>query len=390
MSSPRLVAIIGGTGAQGVPVVRELLKSGDYAVRVLTRDTESARFKELQSYGPVEGVVGTFASEESLRATFRGAWGAFVNIDGFNSGEKSEIFWTFRDVFRSTISSMYLFNADDSAAWELAIEEGVQFYVHGNLDYAYKKSGFRPETHAGHYDAKGRLGEWILAQNRDAAVHARMRSALLTTGPYIEMTLAQGTPFRPRVEEDGGGGAAVWRVPLAAGAVPFTALDDVGVYVRYLLDHADGEADGLDLQVSVEHVTFDEYVRAFSKITGKPARWIDNTVEEHMEITFGPAGENPAGYNADPSDPATMTLRHNFTAFFNLWRGSGGNKGIIQRDYALLDRIHPQRIKTVEEWLRRENEKGLKLGLGTLWDRIQPENLGHVLKITEDGRQGKI
>lgn len=96
MSTPRLVAIIGGTGAQGVPVVRELLKSGDYAVRVLTRDTDSARFKELQSYGPVESVVGTFASEESLRATFRGAWGAWVNIDGFNSGEKAEIFWTIR------------------------------------------------------------------------------------------------------------------------------------------------------------------------------------------------------------------------------------------------------------------------------------------------------
>lgn len=96
MSSPRLVAIIGGTGAQGIPVVRDLLESGNYAVRVLTRDTSSARFKELQSYGAIEPVVGTFASEESLRATFRGAWGAFVNIDGFNSGEKTEIFWTIR------------------------------------------------------------------------------------------------------------------------------------------------------------------------------------------------------------------------------------------------------------------------------------------------------
>lgn len=96
MSSPRLVAIIGGTGAQGVPVVRDLLQSGEYAVRVLTRDTNSARFKELQTFGAVDSVIGSFASEESLRATFRGAWGAFVNIDGFNSGEKTEIFWTIR------------------------------------------------------------------------------------------------------------------------------------------------------------------------------------------------------------------------------------------------------------------------------------------------------
>ncbi|RWA05323.1 hypothetical protein EKO27_g9771, partial [Xylaria grammica] len=146
--------IIGGTGAQGVPVVRDLLKSGDYSVRVLTRDANSARFKELQSFGPIEGVVGTFASEESLRATFRSAWGAFVNIDGFNSGEKTEMFWTIRV----------------SIAWELAIEEGVKFYVHGNIDYGYKKSGFRPEFHCGHIDAKGRIAEWILAQNRDPIV----------------------------------------------------------------------------------------------------------------------------------------------------------------------------------------------------------------------------
>ncbi|KAI8948084.1 hypothetical protein F4801DRAFT_592074 [Xylaria longipes] len=361
--SPRLVAIIGGTGAQGVPVVKELLKSGDYSVRLLTRDTNNARFKELQTYGPVEGIVGTFASEDTLRATFRGAWGAFVNIDGFNSGEKAEIFWTIRE-----------------NAWELALEEGVKFYVHGNLDYAYKKSGFRPEFHAGHYDAKGRIGEWIQLQNRDAAVRGRMRSALFTTGPYIDMTIGKNTPFPPSVED----GVAVWRAPLAQGAIPFTALDDVGVYVKWLFDNADGEADGLDLQVAVEHVTFAAYVRAFEKVTGKPARWIDDDLDEHMDTTWGPGADLPSGYNADPADPATMTMRRNFSAFFTLWRNSGGNKGVIQRDYALLDRIYPQRIKTAEEWLRRENEKG------SLWERIQPENLGHILKITEDGRTGTI
>ncbi|KAI0436722.1 hypothetical protein F4803DRAFT_556729 [Xylaria telfairii] len=385
MPTPRLVAIIGGTGAQGVPVVRELLKSGDYAVRVLTRDTDSARFKELQSYGPVESVVGTFASEESLRATFRGAWGAWVNIDGFNSGEKTEIFWTIR-VSNSSLSPTLYFiahfptNPRNRIAWELALEEGVRFYVHGNLDYGYKKSGFRPEFHSGHYDAKGRVGEWILLQNRDAAVRARMRSALFTTGPYIEMTIGRNTPFPPTVED----GAAVWRAPLAQGAIPFTALDDVGVYVKWLFENAEGEADGLDLEIGIEHVTFAAYVAAFEKVTGKPARWIDGDVDAHLDAIWGPGVERPAGYNADPNDPATMTLRRNFTAFFNLWRASGGNSGVIRRDYALLDRIHPGRIRSVEQWMRRENEKG------SLWERIQPENLGHVLKITEDGRQGKI
>ncbi|KAI1427187.1 hypothetical protein F5Y12DRAFT_783512 [Xylaria sp. FL1777] len=368
MSPTRLVAIIGGTGAQGVPVVRELLKSGEYSVRVLTRNTNSDRFKELQSYGPIESVVGTFASEESLRATFRGAWGAWVNLDGFNSGEKTEIFWTIR------------------AAWELAIEEGVKFYVHGNIDYSYKTSGFRPEFHCGHIDAKGRMGDWILAQNKEPVVRERMRSAVFTTGPYIEMTIGRNTTFPPTVED----GVAVWRAPIANGAVPFTALDDVGIFVKYLFDNADGEADGMNLKVSIDHITFDEYARAFSAVTGKPARWIDVDLDEHLDVNWGPTADKPSGYNADPNDPATMTLRRNFKAWFTVLRHSGGNKGLIQRDYAQLDRIYPRRIKSVEEWLRKENEKGLKQGLGSLWDRVQPENLGHVLKLTEDRRSGTI
>ncbi|KAI0427771.1 hypothetical protein F5Y09DRAFT_333094 [Xylaria sp. FL1042] len=380
MPSPRLVAIIGGTGAQGVPVVRDLVQSGEYSVRVLTRDTNSDRFKELQSYGPIESVIGTFASEESLRATFRGAWGAWVNLDGFNSGEKGEIFWTIRGKLFSIPIAILL-------AWELAIEEGVKFYVHGNIDYAYKKSGFRPDFHCGHIDGKGRMGEWILAQNKDPIVHSRMRSAVFTTGPYIEMTIGANTTFPPKIED----GVAVWRAPLADGAIPFTALDDVGVYVKWLFDNADGEADGMDLQLALDHVTFKDYVRAFTAVTGKPARWIDNDIDEHMDTNWGPGGsDRPAGYNADPNDPATMTIRRNFRAWFTIFRNCGGNKGVIQRDYAILDKIYPKRIRSAEDWLRRENEKGIKQGLGTLWDRIQPENLGHVLKLTEDQRTGRL
>ncbi|KAI1178952.1 hypothetical protein F4777DRAFT_575603 [Nemania sp. FL0916] len=389
MSSPRLVAVIGATGAQGIPVVRDLLKSGDYSIRVLTRDTNSARFKELQAFGPIESVVGTFASEESLRATFRGAWGAFVNIDGFNSGEKNEIFWTIRGKIFSLFCRIPTLGAEATiGAWELALEEGVQFYVHGNLDYAWKKGGFRREFYCGHYDGKGRVAEWMLkTQNQDPAVHSRMRTAALTTGPYIEMTIAHGTPFPAAVED----GIATWHVPLGAnGAVPFVALDDVGVYAKYLFDNFDGAADGLDLEVAIEHVTFEEYARAFTRVTGQPAQWIDGDVDAHLTAIWGAGAERPAGYNADAKDAGTLTLRQNFTAFFNLWRASGGNKGVIRRDYGMLDRIFPGRIKSVEEWMRRENEKGLEAGLGSLWDRIQPQNMRHILKITEDGRKGTI
>ncbi|KAI1092942.1 NAD(P)-binding protein [Rostrohypoxylon terebratum] len=364
MTTPRLIAVIGATGAQGIPVVRDLVQSGSYKVRALTRDASSPRFQELQSFGPVEPITGTFASEADLRATFRGAWGAYVNIDGFNSGEKAEIFWTVR-------------------AYELALEEGVKFFILGNLDYIYKKSGYKPEFHGGHYDAKGRIGEWILQQNKDN--HARMQAALLTTGPYMEMTISAYTPMSVNVEND----VATWRLPMQDGAIPFVALDDCGHYVKWLFDHPQ-RANGLNLEVAVSHVSRSDLARAFEKVTGHPARVEDVGFDDYFGKVWQQDPEHPAGYNADLDDPATMTVRENFSAFWTAWRHSGGNAGVVTRDYKVLDEIHPNRIRSAEEFFRREEEKGIKKGLGSLWERVQPEKMGHILKITEDNRTGKL
>jgi nucleoside-diphosphate-sugar epimerase len=107
--NPPTVLIIGGTGAQGIPVVKALVHDGAYKVRLLTRDPSSPRARQLQALRPdlVDLVEGTFASA------------AFVNIDGFNAGEKTEMFWAVR-------------------AYELAIEEGVQFFVYANLDFVVR------------------------------------------------------------------------------------------------------------------------------------------------------------------------------------------------------------------------------------------------------------
>ena len=102
------------------------------------------------------------------------------------------------------------------------------------------------------------------------------------------------------------------------------------------------------------------------------------------------AAGRPTGYNADPNDKSTMSFRDNFSGFWNIWK-----YGVIKRDYALLDEIHPNRIRSVEQWLRGEDELGKVLGKGGLWERVQPENMFKaqpqpLLKLTEDGRKGKL
>jgi hypothetical protein len=356
------IFVIGGTGAQGLPVIGALVADKKYFVRALSRDPDSRRATALRALGNVSILGGTFADEAILREGFRGCDGAYVNIDGFNTGEKTEIYWAIR-------------------SYEIAIEEGIKFFVYGNLDYALKKAGYDSKFRAGHYDGKGRIGEWILSQNQ--ANKDRMGVAVFTTGPYMEMAISAMTPMTPSVEN----GVLTWRVPLGNGAVPHVALDDCGYYARWLFDNPE-RANGMNLEVAIEHVEYQKLAAAFSKVTGHPAQYIDTDLDTYWSGPLKNAAGLPAGYNADLNDKSTMSFRDNFTGFWNIWK-----YGVIHRDYALLDEIHPNRIRSVEEWLRREDQSGRELGKGGLWERVQPGNMftsPPLLKLTEDRRKGTL
>ncbi|KAK5651344.1 hypothetical protein OQA88_12577 [Cercophora sp. LCS_1] len=359
MTKPTIF-IIGGTGAQGIPVIRGLVHDGHYAVRVLTRDPNSPRAQHLTTLGPsVTLLRGSFTSESDIRTGLAGCYGAFINIDGFATGEAMETHWTIR-------------------CYELAVEAGISIYVHGNLDFVYKLSGYNPAHRCGHYDAKGRMAEWILGQGGE------MKKAAFTTGPYMEMAVAAGTPMQPYVERDEDGEeVCVWRVPLGEkGAVPHVALDDCAVYARWLFDNPE-RANGLDLQVAIAHLGYKEVADAFSRVTGRKAKFVNVTFDEYWGSGhWKPIGDYPTGYMVDVDSPAKMTMRDNFTGFWRAWQASGDNKGLVKRDYELMDEIHPGRIRSAEEWFRKEEEKAKADGRGSLWEAVK--NPRPILKIHED------
>ncbi|MEX5637652.1 NmrA family NAD(P)-binding protein [Parafrankia sp. FMc2] len=356
------IFVIGGTGAQGMPIVRALVADKKYSVRVLTRDSTSPRAQAILALGNVSFLEGSFANEDVLREGFRSCDGVFMNIDGFNTGEKTETYWAIR-------------------SYEIAIEEGIKFFVYGNLDYVLKKSGYDSRFRTGHYDGKGRMAEWVLFQNQKN--RDRMGVAVFTSGPYMDMVISPLTPMTPSVED----GVVTWRVPLGKGAVPHVDLEDCGFYVRWLFDHPE-RANGMGLEVAIEHVAYADMAAAFEKVTGHPARYVDTDLDTYWSGPLKEVADLPAGYNADPNDKATMSFRDNFTGFWNVWK-----HGIVTRDYALLDEIHHNRIRSAEEWFRREDQVGRDLGKGSLWERVQSENLSidsAVLKSSADMRKGKL
>jgi NmrA-like family protein len=210
-----------------------------------------------------------------------------------------------------------------------------------------------------------------------------MGAAIFTSGPYIEMSISPLTPMTPSVED----GVVTWRVPLGQGAVSHVALDDCGFYVRWLFDHP-RLANGMNLETAIADITYTELASAFEKVTGHPAQFIDIDLETYWSGPLNGVADQPAGYNADPNDKSTMSFRDNFTGFWNMWKHR-----IITRDYALLDEIHPNRIRTAEEWFRREDKLGQELGKGSLWERVQPENWtldSSILKGSADMRRGGL
>src|SRR3984885_7670712 len=90
------IFVIGGTGAQGIPIIHALVSDKKFCVRFLSRDAASRRATDLLGLENVSVLEGSFADEAVLREGFRDCDGAFVNIDGFNTGEKAETYWAIR------------------------------------------------------------------------------------------------------------------------------------------------------------------------------------------------------------------------------------------------------------------------------------------------------
>lgn len=61
---------------------------------------------------------------------------------------------------------------------------------------------------------------------------------------------------------------------------------------------------------------------------------------------------------------------------------------MVSKNCELLDEIFPGRVRSAEQWLREEQERGMELGLGSLWDRVN--DLKPVLKGSQDGMKGRL
>jgi len=181
-----------------------------------------------------------------------------------------------------------------------------------------------------------------------------MAWSIVSSGPYIE---ALHEIFLPTRDADG---VLLFTFPLGQGAIPFIHLSDFARYVAWILSHPE-ESNGMNLEIATAHVPGAEVAAAFTAVTGRPAKYIDVPIDVWHEKAWAKLPKGPKtkiGYRDVDDRLLLQTYQENFTAWWELYKASGGNSGLIKRDYALLDRILPDRIKTVEEWMRKVEYDG--------------------------------
>jgi hypothetical protein len=171
---------------------------------------------------------------------------------------------------------------------------------------------------------------------------------VLTSCLYVEGLREVLQPFPHPTEP----GTLVFAAPLGDARCPLIYLDDYGRYARWLLDNP-ARSTGLELHVATEDIAWAGLAAAFTAVTGKKAVYKEVTLDEYFKLPIFPFPDVKIGHSTTKDDPTLFTFRENFSGFWNTWRDE-----LTKRDYALLDEILPDRVKSVKEWMEKVGYDG--------------------------------
>ncbi|KAJ6629685.1 hypothetical protein B0H10DRAFT_1293594 [Mycena sp. CBHHK59/15] len=329
-SQPSKILVLGGTGAQGKNVVRELVRDGRYAVTVLTRDIESASARELKELGNVEILKGSYETEAGLRVALKGQYGVYLNLDSFRMTEAAEYFWTFR-------------------LYEIAVQSGVKHLVYPGGANRQQLHRYAEEYRNSHQLTASKMGQWISTQPLEL-----MGWTIICGAVYTEML---SVFFRPKVLDDG---THIFAAPLGDGCVGFAELAAYGYYARWIFDHPERTL-GKHIALPTYPTTLEGIATAFSRVTGKRAVAVDVTQEQWFAAASAyvePDVKQPAHIPAGENDDMRFTFRQSFGAWWNVWKALRPEEEELKPGLELADEIYPDRIRSVEEWMRATGYTG--------------------------------
>jgi uncharacterized protein YbjT (DUF2867 family) len=306
MAEKKIIAVVGATGAQGGGLVDAILedKSGQYAVRALTRSVDSEKARVLAARG-AEVVAANVDDAGSLRKAFEGVYGAFcVTFFWDHFSPEKEI-------------------AQARAMAQAAREARVKHVIWSTLEDTRRRvplSDDRMPTLMGkykvpHFDAKGEANQAFL----DSGVP----TTLLHTSFYWDNLIYFG--MGPKKGADG---RLAITLPMADKKLPGIGAADIG-RCAFGIFRRGAEYAGKSLGIAGEHLTGAQMAAALARALGQDV--VYNAVSPEAYRAFGFPGAEDLGN--------MFQYKRDFEAEYC---GS--------RDLAVSRSLNPS-LKTFDQWL---------------------------------------
>ncbi|KAJ2554208.1 hypothetical protein EV175_002663, partial [Coemansia sp. RSA 1933] len=262
-------AIVGATGTQGGSVLRALHATGKYKLSALTRDVSSPSATKLKTeYPDVKLVEASVDDVESLKKAFKG--------NDFVFGMTTPVMPWLQDP-KAPLPADHEFKQGKNIA-DAAIASGVKDIIFSSL-YSIDKLSDGKYPGSNHFENKDKTEKYIRSKSSE------IRSAFIQLGFYMQ----NAVNFSHISPEDNK--TVIFTLPVKPTTkLPFVdAANDTGPVVSYMLDNFD-EFAGKTMPVSGGYYEAQEIANAFTKVTGKPSRYVQIPAEslnnEDMEHMF--------------------------------------------------------------------------------------------------------
>ncbi|KAJ1878360.1 hypothetical protein LPJ57_003460 [Coemansia sp. RSA 486] len=249
----KTVAIIGATGLQGGSVLKTLHASGKYNIVALTRNPSGQSAKVLlDKYPGIKLAAADLNDTESLRNAFKGADAVFGVTQFFQKDVMDKVHAGDTDAEYNQGKNMV----------DAAIAAGVKDMVYSSLD-SIKRISNGKYPNVLHFEGKYRIQEYLLSKA------AEIRGYIVQAGSYMEnyVDAARISPEDSTTVEFSFPLSPETKLPLVDTA------NDTGAVVEYVLEHPD-ECQGTVFEISGGYYEVQDMVKAFTEVTGKPARYV--------------------------------------------------------------------------------------------------------------------
>jgi uncharacterized protein YbjT (DUF2867 family) len=270
MDDRKIIAVVGATGAQGGGLARAILDDpeGGFAVRAITRNSESDRAKALRDAG-AEVVTADLDDEESLVKALDGAYGAFfvTNFwEHFSPEKETEQAGNLaRAAKRAGVDHVIWSTLEDTRKWVPLDDDRMP-----TLMGSYKVP---------HFDAKGAADDLFREEG--------VPTTFLLTSFYWDNFIHFGMgPAR------GPDGRYAITLPIGDSRMPGIAVDDIGRCAYGIFQRGD-EFIGETVGIAGEHLTGAEMAEALGRARGMEV--VFNSVEPAAYRQFGFPGADDLG-----------------------------------------------------------------------------------------------